>query len=78
MSREHYASALQKGELKMPSYNVTGNSPFYADDVTGSGNDTINGDSANNVIYGGYGTDTIYGRLGNDRLHGNSINDYIW
>ncbi len=45
--------------------------------TTGSGNDTITGNSANNILSSGNGADTLYGGAGNDTLSGGSGSDRL-
>lgn len=45
--------------------------------TTGSGSDTIIGNSANNTITSGAGADTVFGRAGNDTLNGGLDNDTL-
>ncbi len=46
--------------------------------ISGTGSDTITGNSAANNIYGGGGNDAIYGGLGHDLLVGDAGNDSIY
>lgn len=46
--------------------------------VSGDGNDTINGGGGNDLIYGNDGADTITGGTGNDTIYGNTGNDNLF
>jgi Ca2+-binding RTX toxin-like protein len=78
-----YKSYLTDAEGGNPTVKAVGGY-LIADGViienasTGSGNDTLTGNSSANALSGGLGDDTLYGLGGDDALYGGGGDDILW